>query len=79
MAAHAVGEIADALLLVLLGDLTLAVLMAVVTGIGGVAVGMAGGAGPARPAVVQGEAVGTIERGRAPGAGRMAQAAIEPE
>lgn len=79
MTAHAVGKIPDALFLMFLRNFALIVLVAGVAGVGGIAIGMAGRARPACPTMVHREGMRTIERGRPPGAGRMAQAAIEPE
>lgn len=79
MATHTVGEVSDALLLVLLVDLALVVLMATEAGIRRITVGMAGRAGPASAAMVHREAVWAVEGGRAPGDGRVAQRAVQPE
>ena len=79
MTAHAVGKVPAHLFLVLLINLAVIVLVAVVAGVGRVAIGMAGGARVPRAAMVHGESMGTIVGGRAPGAGRMAEGTIEPE
>ena len=69
MTTHAVGEVADALFPVFLGNFALIVLVATETGVGVVAVGVAGGTGPSSATMVHGEAVRTVVRGRPPGAG----------
>jgi hypothetical protein len=76
MTAHAVGEVADALFPVFLGDIALAVLVAVVAvvaGVGSVAVGMAGRTVTAGTAVVHREAMWPVVGSRAPGAGQIKQ------
>ena len=72
MATNAVGEVHDPLFLVLLVDLALVVLMAAVARVCRVASGVTGRTGPTRATMVQREGMGTIVRGRLPGAGRMA-------
>ncbi|MEE8567957.1 MAG: hypothetical protein V3S81_05055, partial [Anaerolineales bacterium] len=76
---HVIGEIPTHLFLMSLIDLALVMLVAVVAGVGRVAVEMAGGARAPRALMVHGEGVRAIVRGRPPGAGRMAEGAIEPE
>ena len=80
MALHAVLEIGDALLQVLRADSRLFVLMATVTSIGCVIVGMAGGArdGPAL-AVIQREGMFAIERSRLPRGGAVTGSAVGAE
>ena len=79
MTPYAIREVPAHLFLVLLINLALIVLVAVVAGVGRVAIGMAGGARVPRAAMVHREGMGTIVGGRAPGAGRMAEGTIEPE
>ena len=57
---HVIGEIPTHLFLMSLIDLALVMLVAVVAGVGSVAVGMASGARAPRALMVHGEGVGTI-------------------
>ena len=72
MTAQAVREVANTLFLVFLGNFALIVLVAGITGVSRITIGMAGGAGTAGVTMVHREAVGAIVGGRPPGVCRVA-------
>jgi hypothetical protein len=79
MTTDAVGEVSPHLFLMLLGDLTLVVLVTSVACVCRIAVGMAGGTSAACPAMVHGEGMRAIVRGRSPSTRGMAGSTIQPE